>query len=193
MTWFDVLVLTIVAFSGMLGFFRGMVREVLGLAAWIGAAIAAVYFFPDLQGIARKSIANENIADPVAFGLPFLVILIVFSLLARIVGKIVLASVLGGLDRSLGLLYGLARGAALIVVAYIGLGLVQPMDRWPDAVLEARTLPSIYLGARWVAAKLPEGYKPAVLVPPAGRSTDSAALLRATPTGRALSPPPGRP
>ncbi len=185
MNWVDVAILVIVAFSAMIGLFRGMVREVLGLAAWIAAAVAASWFFGDMQGFARRYIANENIADPVAFGVPFLVILIVFSLLARVVGSLVRKSVLGGLDRSLGLLYGLARGVALVVAAYLIGGVA--MDHWPDAVLEARTLPSIYLGAAWVAAKLPDSYRPVVVVPPAGRSTRSADLLHASPSGRALA------
>lgn len=192
MNWVDVLVLTIVAFSAMLGFFRGMVREVLGLTAWIAAGVVAVWFFGDMQGFARRYIANENIADPVAFGVPFLVVLIVFSLLARVVGSLVLKSVLGGLDRSLGLLYGLARGGTLMIAAYLLAGAAIP-DRWPNAVLEARTLPSIYLGAAWVAGKLPDGYRPAVVVPPAGRPTTSADLLHASPSGRALAAPTARP
>ena len=40
----------------------------------------------------------------------------------------------------LGLVFGLARGAALVIVAYIVAGMVIPVDRWPDAVLEARSL-----------------------------------------------------
>lgn len=185
MNWVDVVILALVAFSAMLGLFRGLVREVLGLAAWVAAAVVAYWFFGDMQGFARRYIANENIADPLAFGAPFLVVLVVFSLLARVVGALVLKSVLGGLDRSLGLLYGLARGGALVVAAYLLGGIA--MDHWPDAVLEARTLPSIYLGAAWVAAKLPDGYRPVVVVPPAGRPTSSADLLHASPSGRALA------
>ncbi len=193
MNWVDVVVLTIVAFSGMLGLLRGMVREVLGLAAWLGAAFAAVWFFPQVQGIARRAIANPDIADPVAFGAVFLVALICFSLVARLLGGAVRRSALGGLDRTLGLVYGLARGAAVIVAAYLIAGAVEPVDHWPQEVLEARTLPSIYLGANWVVERLPETYRPSLPVPPAGRPERSADLLRATPIGRALGAQPARP
>ncbi len=192
MNWVDIAVLVVVAFSGMLGFVRGMVREVFGLAAWVGAAIAAIYFFPQFQGITRRAIDNPDVADPVAFGGIFLVVLIVLSLVARILGGAVRKSALGGLDRTLGLAYGLARGAALVVAAYLVAGAIEPMDRWPDQVLEARTLPSIYIGASWVVQRMPETYRPALVVPPASRPTGSAEL-QANPAGPAPSVPPARP
>ena len=193
MNWVDGAVLILVAFSGMLGFVRGMVREVFGLAAWLGAAIAAWWFFPDLQGVARRAIDNPDVADPVAFGGTFLVVLIALSLLARLLGGAVRKSALGGLDRTLGLLYGVARGVAIVVAAYLIAGAVEPVDRWPDQVLEARTLPSIYLGAAWVVQQMPEDYRPALVVPPASRPTGSAELLQANPTGHALAAPSTRP
>ncbi len=193
MNWVDVVVLAVVAFSGMLGFLRGMVREVFGLAAWVGAGIAAIWFFPQVQGVSRRAIANVDIADPVAFGGVFLIILIILSLLARLLGGAVRKSALGGLDRTLGLVYGLARGAVLFVAAYLIAGAIEPVDQWPNQVLEARSLPSIYLGAAWVVQRLPEDYRPVLPVPPAGRPTGSADLLHANPVGRALGAPPARP
>jgi membrane protein required for colicin V production len=193
MNWVDIAVLTVVAFSALLGFMRGMVREVLGLAAWIGAGFAATWFFPQFQGVSRRLIENQDIADPVTFGVIFLVVLIVFSLVARAVGGAVRGSVLGGLDRTLGLVYGLARGAALMIAAYLIAGVVLPVDRWPDQVLEARTLPLIYNWAGWVSQRLPADYRPALPVPPTDRPTSSADLLHAAPLGRALGVPPPRP
>lgn len=193
MNWVDVAVLVVTAFSGMLGFLRGMVREVFGLGAWIGAAFAATWFFSQFQGIARRAITNPDVADPVAFGGIFLVVLIVLSLIARLLGGAVRTSTLGGVDRTLGLAYGLARGAALAVAAYIIAGAVEPVAQWPDQVLEARTLPLIYNWSARVAATLPEEYRPAVAIPPAGRQTGSADLLHASPVGRALGAAPARP
>ncbi len=193
MNWVDVAVLVLIAFSGMLGFVRGVVSEVFGLAAWIGAALAAIWFFPQVQGIARRAIENPDVADPVAFGVIFLLVLIALSLIARLLGGAARRSGLGGLDRTLGLVYGLARGAAFVVAAYLIAGAVEPVDRWPDQVLEARTLPSIYLGAAWVVQRLPESYRPALVVPPAGRPTGSADLLQANPSGRAMAAPVTRP
>jgi membrane protein required for colicin V production len=166
-----------------------MVREVVGLAAWVLAAFAAVWFFPQVQGIARRLIANVDLADPAAFGVIFLIVLITLSLVARLLSGAVRGSGLGGLDRTLGLLFGLARGAALVIAAYLIAGAIEPVDRWPDEVLAARSLPSIYLGAAWVVQRLPEQYRPDIAVPPQGRPTGSAELLQANPVGRATGNP----
>jgi membrane protein required for colicin V production len=192
MNWVDVVVLVVVAFSGMLGLLKGLVREVLGVVAWAGAGIAGVTFFPQVQGIARRSIANPDIADPVAFGVVFLAVLIVLSLIARTLGGAARRSALGGLDRTLGLLFGLARGALVVIAAYVIAGIAEPVDQWPPEVLEARSLPSIYLGATWAVQRLPETYRPALSIPPAGRQASSAELLHANPVGRALSAMPAR-
>ena len=91
-------------------------------------------------------------------------------------------------DRTLGLVFGLVRGAALIVLAYIGAAIVVPIERWPDPVLQARTLPLAYRGADWIVTQLPVEYRPRLYPPPPGRETTAAALLRATPQGRATEP-----
>ena len=192
MNWIDIAILVVVAASGMLGFMRGMVREVLGLIAWVGAAFAATSSFSQVQGIARRAIANPDIADPVAFGAVFLVVLIILSLMARLLSGVTRHSVLGGLDRTLGLVFGLARGGVLMIAAYLIAGVVQPVASWPAEVLAARTLPSIYLGSVWVVQRLPEQYRPALPVPPTDRPASSADLLHANPVGRAVGVAPPR-
>ena len=193
MNWVDIAVLLVAAFSGMLGFLRGLVRELFGLAAWVGAALAVVLFADQSVDATRRVIADPDVARAVGVGVVFLVVLIVLTLVARLLGGAVRKSALGGLDRTLGLVYGLARGAALAIAAYIIAATVEPVGQWPEPVLEARTLPSIYNGAVWVAQRLPEDYRPVVPVPPAAQPTHAAQLLQANPVGRAGSPPPTRP
>ena len=72
------------------------------------------------------------------------------------------------------------------MVAYIIGQMVYPIERWPDVVLEARTLTPTYEAARWVRDRLPEPYRPHQLTPPPpGRQTTAEALFRASPQGRA--------
>lgn len=188
MNWVDLVVLAVLFLSALLGLLRGFVREVLGLGAWIGAVLAGVYGFPAVQPFFRRQIANPDIADPVAFGVLFLGALIVLSLVARAVGMAVRVSALGGLDRTLGLVFGLARGALLFVVAYIVGGLVVPMDNWPTPVQRARALPIVYRASAWAAGQLPPGYRPRTYPPPSG-GVSAAALLHANPQGRVFGPP----
>ncbi len=186
MNWVDLGVLTVVAFSGMLAFFRGFVREVLGIVAWVGAALFAMSAFHVVQGPFRIYIQNPDIADPAAFAVLFIVALVVFSILASTLGGLARVSMLGGIDKTLGMLFGFARGAALAVFAYIALGLLSPSDKWPDLVQQARFLPLAHSGAVWAVNILPGDYRPRVYPPPGGRETSSADLLRVEPRGRAF-------
>lgn len=192
MNWVDLIVLGVVAVSSALGFLRGLVREVLGVAAWVGAMVGGVYVYPEARGPALRLIGNPDIAEPLAYGAAFLLLLLALSIAARVVGRATRRSTFGSLDRTAGLLFGIARGAALLVAAYILGGMVVPVERWTDGVREARTLPLIYEGAEWAVARLPAPYRPHLYAPSVGRVTSARMLLRAVPAGRALGPRPVR-
>jgi membrane protein required for colicin V production len=192
MNWVDLVVLAVLALSGLIGFMRGLVREVLGIGAWVAAVLVAMNYYAPAQAIARRYIANPDIANPLAFAVLFLVVLLLLSIIAGWIGRVVRGSPLGGLDRSLGVVFGLLRGAALAVAVYIGGGMLIPVERWPPPVLQARGLPYIYNGARWAAAQLPPTYRPRVEPPPQGPETKAALLLQATPSGRARAVPAAR-
>src|SRR5579872_5270483 len=109
---------------------RGFVREVLGIGAWVGAVVFAVWAFPLVHERFDIWLNGPDFGDPAAFGAMFLVSLIVLSVISGMVGGIVRASLLGGLDRTLGLVFGLVRGAALVAFAYIVAGWVVAADQW---------------------------------------------------------------
>ena len=127
--------------------------------------------------------------DPAGYIILFLVSLIILSVVAKAIGGAVRSSVISGIDRSLGLLFGFARGAVLAVAAYILACLAIPPDRWPQPVLESRSLPYIYNGAVWAARQFPPDYRPTVLPPPPSRQTALDGLLKASPIGRASDRP----
>jgi hypothetical protein len=65
--------------------------------------------------------------------------------------------------------------------------MVVQVSRWPDVVLKAESVWPAYQGARWVVERLPVDYRPRLDPPPPGLETTAAALLQATPQGRAVS------
>lgn len=190
MTWVDGIVLAVLVVSAVLAFMRGFVREVLGIAAWAGAAYAAIKAFPYVEPHVRGWIPEVGIADPVALAIVFVIALIILSIVAARLARSVRRSPIGGLDRTLGLVFGLARGAALVIAAYIIGQRIVPVERWPDPVLQARALPLAYRGATWAVEKLPQEYRPQLEAPPSNRQTRAADLMQANPRGYALS---GRP
>lgn len=189
MTWVDLAVLGVLAVSALLAFLRGFVREVLGIGAWIGAAAVAVWGAQYARTPVERWIDSPDWAEPVALLGIFLVALIVLLLVAHLFGRLVRGSPLGGLDRTLGLLFGLGRGAALVIIAYILGGMAVPTDHWPNPVKQALALHPTYQGARWAAEQLPERFRPPVPKPPVGPRASADALLRATPQGRAIGTP----
>lgn len=194
MNWVDLVVLAAIAVSGLLAFLRGLVREVLGLGAWVIAAIAASSYgaFPYVEPYVRQQFSDPTTAAIVAFGGVFVIVLVVCWIIASTISGAIRRSALGGLDRTLGLLFGLARGAVLVSAVYILVGLAIPVEQWPPPVTQARALPIAHRGAVWLAEHLPAAYRPAVAAPPAGRETTAASLLQSSPTGRAMGSRPAR-
>jgi membrane protein required for colicin V production len=166
MTWADLIVLAVLVVSAAMAFMRGFVEEVLGVGAWIGAALAGLA----LQPVVRPLLASIDppwLADALAVAGVFLGVLVVLKIVIAVVARQVQDSALGSTDRALGLLFGVVRGAFLLVVAYILAGLVLPgVDKWPAVVRDARSLPLVASGADWVVTKLPPRFQPSVLLPP---------------------------
>jgi membrane protein required for colicin V production len=190
----DLGVLGIVAISAVLGLSRGFVREMLGLGAWLLALYGAWRWGPALLPVANSTIGNPDLASVAAYGGTFVVLVIVLSLLANLVGRAVRVSALGGLDRTLGLVFGLARGALVVTAGYILLGALLPhTDAWPPQVKQARTIPFLFDGATWIANRLPERVRPAVAPPPGTAPTTAAELMQLTPAGGARDPRPPHP
>jgi membrane protein required for colicin V production len=190
----DLGVLGIVAISALLGLSRGFVREMLGLGAWLLALYGAWRFGPALLPVANSTIGNPDIASVAAYGGTFIVLVIVLSLLANLVGRAVRVSALGGLDRTLGLVFGLARGAVVVIAGYILLGALLPHpDAWPPQIKGARTMPFLFDGATWIVNQLPERVRPAVAPPPGGAPTTAASLMQRSPAGSARDPQPPHP
>jgi membrane protein required for colicin V production len=187
--WVDLAVIGVIVVSALLALLRGLVREVLGIAAWIGAGIFARWAFPYVKDRFHLWITSPDMADAAAFAALFLGSLILLSLLSSMIGGIVRGSLLGGVDRTLGVVFGLLRGAVLVAFAYIAVGIAVPVDHWPPPVLAARTLPYAYEGAVWAVALLPEEYRPVVRPPPGQHEPKAADLLHAPAQGRALGQP----
>ena len=116
-TFLDIAIGVVLLISGLLAFVRGFVHEVLAVGAWIGAIVVAVFGFPYHRPYARDLIPHELVADAAAGAAIFVVALVVLSLLTRALSDRVKDSALNALDRSLGFVFGLLRGAVLVCLA----------------------------------------------------------------------------
>ncbi len=153
---FDLVVIGVVGLSALLSFFRGFIREVLSLGAWVGASIVTIYFFPKVSEWMQTKVANETVANGVASMGTFFVALIVIGMLLRLVGKYVkTGSDVGVLDNLLGITFGVARGALVVVIGYFIMGMFIGKEE-PEWLKTSVTKPHVEKTAEWLAQVAPE-------------------------------------
>jgi len=137
MTVFDYAVLTIVGLSILLSIIRGLVREALALLAWAVGFIAASLLAADLAALLPPEIPGEQLRLLAGFAGVFLGVMLLMSLLAIFVSKLVKSAGFAAEDRVLGGVFGLVRGVLVVMVLVLLAGLTslprQPV--WRDAVL----------------------------------------------------------
>jgi len=156
----DLAVVGILLVSAVLAFARGFVHEVLSMVAWVGAGFAVVFGLPYARPVAREMISMPLLADVAAGGVIFIVALLILSLLTRAVSRRVQDSALNAVDRSLGFVFGLFRGALLVCLAYIPLAWLMSPGEQPAWLRDARTRPLVEQGANMIQAVF-DGQQPA--------------------------------
>jgi membrane protein required for colicin V production len=137
MTLFDYVVLVIIGSSVVLSVMRGFAREVLALAGWIIAFLAA----NTLSGVVAEwfapAIRDGSVRALTAFAVVFVVTLILASVLGIVVSKVLRSAGLGLEDRLLGGFFGFARGMLIVLtlVLLCGLTALPRQPAWSDAML----------------------------------------------------------
>lgn len=114
----------ILLISGVLAYSRGLVRELLSIAGWVIAAIVAFLFAPQVEPLIREiPIVSDIIGTScelsiiAAFAVVFAVTLIIVAIFTPLFSGWIQRSALSGFDQGLGFLFGIARGALLLIVA----------------------------------------------------------------------------
>lgn len=125
-TLIDAVVAVVIVLSSILAYSRGLVREVMAIAGWVGAAILGFIFAPAMQPIVRElPVVGQFLGDSCelsmigSFALVFAVGLVLAVLFTPLFSSVIQRSALGGLDQALGFLFGVARGVLLVAVAFI--------------------------------------------------------------------------
>lgn len=163
-TWFDFAALVVLGLSGVMAFARGLIREVFSIIAFIGGAIAAVFFAGMLRPMVESFTPLSGPLASVAAGLLiFLVVFIVITVITSTVAKSAHQSTeIGSFDRAAGLAFGVLRG--ILVVSLFVLLMRQttvtdsttPVDPMQDAIRGARTYPIYGSVASALEAVLPQ-------------------------------------
>jgi len=161
---FDIAALNIVDFatiivlviSGVLATLRGLTREIMGLAGWPISIVAARLTAPYLEPLLTDTIRVEGVSSALAWGIPFIVVVVLWFAFASVVSPGLSKAGLGGLDRWLGFLFGLIRGFVIVLVIYIGAVIAaEGEDRLPGLVTDAQIVPALRESAHLMSGVLP--------------------------------------
>lgn len=143
MTGFDIIVLIIVGVAAIGGLMRGLVQEVLSLAAWILAAFSVYYLHTPLTQALSQYLDGETITAILAFTLLLLIPYAAMKVIANNAGEASRNSIIGPIDRLLGFGFGAVKGALIAVFAFsilvLGFDTVWGAQGRPDWISQART------------------------------------------------------
>jgi membrane protein required for colicin V production len=155
-TLLDGILIFIVLVSAVLAMIRGFTREVFSIGSWVAAAAATYFFWDDVLPYTQRYVEDENVSLGVTIAGIFFVSLLVVSLITMRISDFVLDSRAGPLDRTLGFLFGAARGLILVVIAVLFLNFFMAPDRQPVWIAEARSKPWLDTLGSDLLNRLPE-------------------------------------
>lgn len=153
MIWVDYAILGIIGLSAAISVVRGFVREALSLAAWIAALWVAFSFFESFAEFLGPYVS----VFPVRLAAAFLILLVLTLLLGALVNylaaQLIQKTGLSGTDRIVGILFGVARGVAIVMLLVLVAGVTPlPKDSWWKQSL---LIGHFQEGAMWLRAYLP--------------------------------------
>ncbi|GHC68867.1 CvpA family protein [Limoniibacter endophyticus] len=141
--------------SAVLAMVRGFSREVLAVISWVVAGFAAFTLYPTVLPYIAEQVGNPQVALAAAIGAVFLVTLIIMTLLTMKMADFIIDSRIGPLDRSLGFVYGAARGVLVVAVALLFFNWLAG-EKTPAWVADAKSRPFLEEIGRGLESFLPE-------------------------------------
>jgi membrane protein required for colicin V production len=131
MSWVDLIIIAIIVISALISLVRGFVKESISLASWIIAGFVALRYFTALADVLEPYIESPTIRNGTGFAILFVCSLIVGAIINFMVSQLVSKTGLSGTDKSLGVVFGAARGVMIVILGVMILGLTpMPSESW---------------------------------------------------------------
>ncbi len=152
----DLVVIGVILLSALLASLRGFTREILAIGSWAVAAAVAYVGYPQALPYVQPYISNATAAVAVSAGAVFLVTLFVAYFITAKLSDLILDSRVGALDRTLGFMFGAARGFVIVVVCFLFFTWFNGGAPLPNAVQDARLRPILESTGATIMSWLPE-------------------------------------
>ncbi len=164
----DIVVGVVVLASALISFMRGLIREVLTIAGVVGGILAAIFIGPVFAPTVREWFGTEEgkklfdiipmeiVADATTYGVIFVAVVIIISVISHFVSGAAKAVGLGPVDRTLGVIFGIARALILLGLVYLPFHLLMDDKRKDDFFSDSKTHYFIEKISATMASYLPE-------------------------------------
>ncbi len=169
LTALDIVVLLLILLGGLAGLARGFVTEVLSLLAWVAAIMAVRFLYPTGKTVALHITGTDSGAAILAFASIFLTTFIVFRMIAGELGDRTKSSVVGPVDRVLGLGFGAFKGligaSILFLIVQFGYDTMEASAPRPLWLTASRTAPLLEVTSKAIVDFVEKRRHPAPAVP----------------------------
>ncbi|GBQ14869.1 CvpA family protein [Swaminathania salitolerans] len=163
----DIVALVVLGASALWGGARGFAREIFSLISWVGAFLLAARVAPLMTPWFEAHLHESHAGTALSYVVAFIVLLLVLSSIGLRFAAALRGILDGGIDRLLGLVFGLARGYILLVVLF--LALVSTMGHMiaREAIAGSRVAPYIESGVQLLQEFAPRLSQLRLALPPA--------------------------
>ena len=137
MAWVDLVIIGIIVLSALISLIRGFVKESISLVTWVVAGLIALRYYGPMADLLEPFINSVTLRQWVGGGILFVATLIVGAIVNFIVSQLVSKTGLSGTDKTLGIIFGGARGVLIVTMVVLLAGLT-PMPEaswWQDSVM----------------------------------------------------------
>lgn len=153
----DYAILGVIGCSGLISLMRGLIREAIALITWIMSVWLATQFSSSVAVLLTPYIKTTAVSNSVAFGILVILTLIAGTLLNRFLGRLAANIGLGGIDHTLGLLFGLLRGVMLVgVLLLLASAIHADQEQWWQGSL---LIPYFHDFTAWLKDLLPNHWQ----------------------------------
>ncbi len=131
MSWLDLVIIGIILVSTLISLVRGFIKESISLASWILAGFIAFRYFAPLSEILSTYIESPTLRTGSAFSILFVSTLIIGAIINFMASQMVSKTGLSGTDKTLGMVFGAARGVLIVTMVVLLAGLTpMPSEPW---------------------------------------------------------------
>ncbi|MFT5503548.1 MAG: membrane protein required for colicin V production [Gammaproteobacteria bacterium] len=154
MSWLDLVILGVIGLSALISLVRGFVKESISLVSWILAGVIALRYFSAMADMLSAWVESPTIQNAAGFAILFICTLIVGAIVNYMASQLVTKTGLSGTDKSLGVVFGAARGVLIVTMVVLLASLTpMPAEEWWK---ESATVEHFGTLATWLKEVLPQ-------------------------------------